>query len=85
MGDKQAARDLLKELISIYQGSLTYYKSQPISSQNESFRDIVGEIERYRSLLLVMQENNDLEYYNQCRPAFNKYNGWFKQFERKNE
>ena len=85
VGDKKAARDLLRQLIAKYRGSLTYYKSQSISDQNDSFRDIVGEIERYRSLLLVMQENNDIEFYNQSKPAFNTCNGWFKHFERENE
>jgi len=85
VGNKQAARDLLRQLIAKYRGSLTYYKSQSISDQNDSYRDIVGEIERYRSLLLVMQENGDTEFYNQSKPAFNTCNGWFKQFERENE
>jgi len=85
VGDKKAARELITKLITKYVETLTYYKSQSIESQNINYAEIIANIERYRSLLLVMQENKDLEFYNASREQFNKCNQWFKYFERENE
>ncbi|KGO94058.1 glycosyltransferase family 117 protein [Flavobacterium subsaxonicum] len=80
VGDKAAARKLLTQLIGKYKGSLNYYASQPISMQNINARDIVRDIEQYRSLLIVMQENNDAGFYNSNKKQFNTYVQRFRQF-----
>jgi len=84
-GQKAAARKLLTELITIYREKLEYYKSLPQSKQNTDYQDIISDIGSYRSLLLVMQENGDTEFYNQSKKQFNTCNSWFPQFERENE
>lgn len=84
-GDKQAARKLLTQLIDKYRQSLVYYKSLPPGMQNGAARNIMGQLEQYRSLLLVMQENNDTEFYATAKQQFNTCNGWFKQFGLENE
>ncbi|MXN91256.1 DUF2723 domain-containing protein [Flavobacterium sp. Sd200] len=85
VGDKKAARELLTKLSKKYIETLTYYKSQSAQSQNINHSDIIANIERYRSLLIVMQENNDFEFYNNAKVQFNKCNGWFARFGRENE
>lgn len=82
IGNKKAARELTTKLISKYKESLEYYKSLPINTQNSDYMNIIGEIERYRSLLLIMKENGDTEFYNASRADFNRLNKAFRQFER---
>lgn len=85
VAEKQKARKLLTQLMARYQDSLRYYKSLPVAMQDEEYMDIVGDIERYRNLLIVMQENNDHEFYSQSKEAFNKCNRWFSRFGRSEE
>ena len=47
--------------------------------------EVVTNIERYRSLLLVMKDSKDLEFYNENRKVFNTYNHLFKLFDRDDE
>ena len=47
--------------------------------------DIITDIERYRSLLLIMKENNDMDSYNKARTEFNAYNQKFGRYQRENE
>ncbi len=84
-GDAKAARTLLGKLIKKYQEDLDYYKSLSLSAQNDAVMEIVADIERYRSLLLIMKDNNDTAYYEKEREVFNKYNAMFRQFEREKE
>ncbi|KOS07652.1 hypothetical protein AM493_17585 [Flavobacterium akiainvivens] len=79
VGDKAAARQLLEKLMAKYRQNLEYYRSLPVGDQNVVQQDIGRDIEQYRSLLLVMQENNDTEFYNKHKPLFNQANGWFKR------
>jgi hypothetical protein len=85
VGEKQKARQLLDQLIKKYQQNLDFYKGMDISDQGGISMDIMTDIERYRSLLIVMKERGDLEYYNKNKPIFNKYNEMFKRFKRDNE
>ena len=85
IGDTAAARKLLEQLITKYKDSLTYYASQPVAMQNSNATAIVRAIEQYRSLLIVMQENNDTAFYNKHKTAFNAFNQKFKHFGRENE
>lgn len=85
LGDKQKARDILTKLSKKYQESLTYFNGLRISDQNDYHMDIITDIERYRSLLLIMKERGDDEFYTKERAVFNKYNQMFKRFNREDE
>ncbi|RZJ73943.1 DUF2723 domain-containing protein [Flavobacterium sp.] len=82
VGEKARARELLQKLIVKYQQELTYYKELRNSEQGLIAVDIVSAIERYRSLLQVMKERGDVEFYQKNRAAFNQYNEKFKLFGR---
>ncbi|WP_417350846.1 protein O-mannosyl-transferase family [Flavobacterium alkalisoli] len=85
LGEKEKAQDLLKKLIAKYQENLTFYKGLNASEQNHIVVDIITDIERYRSLLLIMKDEGDLNLYNKEKPVFNKYNNMFERFDRDNE
>ncbi len=85
VGEKEKARETLKQLIVKYQEKLDYYKTFKASDQNDNYIEIVTSIERYRDLLLIMKERNDLEFYNSSKEIFNKYNQYFERFRRENE
>jgi len=85
LGDKQKARDILTKLSKKYQESLAYFNGLRISDQNDYHMDIITDIERYRSLLLIMKERGDDEFYTKERAVFNKYNQMFKRFNREDE
>ncbi|MXN91258.1 DUF2723 domain-containing protein [Flavobacterium sp. Sd200] len=85
LGEKDKARQLLAQLIKKYQQELTYFKSLSVSGQNNTKIDIVTNIERYRSLLLIMKDHNDTDAYNKARTEFNAYNQKFKHYGRDNE
>lgn len=85
VGEKDEARALLQKLILKYQDNLNYYTGTKASDQNDRIVDIVTTIERYRSLLLVMKEKKDMEFYEKNKKTFNNYNQRFERFNRKNE
>lgn len=85
LGEKQKARDLLDELSKKYQENLTYYQGLSIADRNDTHMDIITAIERYRSLLWIMKDNNDTEYYNKAKVVFNEYNKKFEKYKRDNE
>jgi hypothetical protein len=82
VGEKAKARELLDKLTNKYKQNLTYYAGIQPSIQNGIATDIVTDIERYRSLLLVMKNRNDLEYYNKNKPVFNSFVQRFTRFGR---
>jgi hypothetical protein len=82
VGEKAKARALLDKLTNKYKQNLTYYAGIQPSIQNGIATDIVTDIERYRSLLLVMKNRNDLEYYNKNKPVFNSFVQRFTRFGR---
>ena len=82
IGEKERARELLQRLIVKYQQELTYYKGLKNSEQGFIAVDIVSAIERYRSLLLVMKDRGDIDFYNKNKEAFNQFNDKFKLFGR---
>ncbi len=82
VGEKQKARKILDKLVGKYQENLKYYKTFSLNDQNFMFSDIATDIERYRSLLLVMKSNGDLEYYNKHKSAFNAINKLFPRVDR---
>ena len=85
LNETKQARELLDKLIKKYQENLTYLKGLSISEQNDLAVDIVTDIERYRSLLLIMKDHGDEAYYNKAKAEFNKYNKMFERFKRDNE
>ena len=82
VGEKQKARQLLDRLIIKYQQNLKYYHTFNRNDQAFMASDIATDIERYRSLLHVMKDNNDLEYYNKNKGTFNTLNKMFEKFGR---
>ena len=82
VGEKQKARDLLDRLIVKYQQNLKYYHTFNRNDQAFLSSDIATDIERYRSLLHVMKDNDDLEYYNKHKGTFNTLNKMFERLGR---
>lgn len=76
------ARELLEKLVGKYQQTLTYFAGLRPNEQSVLAIDIVSDIERYRSLLKVMQTHGDDAFYEKHRKAFNEYNNKFKRFGR---
>lgn len=85
VGEKETARAILNKLIKKYQENLTFYANLTPTEQNSIAIDIVTDIERYRSLLQVMKERGDLDYYQRNKAAFNTFNQIHRRFERDNE
>lgn len=83
--EKAKARQLLDKLILKYQENLNYYGSLKSSDQTSIAIPIITDIERYRSLLTVMKENDDLDFYNKNRIVFNTYIKMFDRFGREKE
>ncbi len=82
VGEKAKARELLERLMTKYKENLTYYSGIQPSIQNGIASDIITDIERYRSLLKVMKDRGDIEFYNKNRPVFNSYVKRFMRFGR---
>lgn len=85
IGKKEKARELLDRLVNKYKQSLTYYSGIQSSIQNGIASDIITDIERLRSLLYVMKDNNDAEFYNKNKAIFNSLNKRFQRFGREME
>lgn len=85
VGKTEKARELLQKLILKYQDQLNYFTHLKSSDQNDRMIEIVTNIERYRSLLITMNLNDDIEFYEKQKAIFNSYNKRFERFKRKNE
>jgi hypothetical protein len=85
VGEKKKAQQLLEKLIGKYKENLNYYGTLSSSDQVDLAIDIITDIERYRSLLTVMKESGDIQFYNKSRPAFNTYINMFERFGRERE
>jgi hypothetical protein len=79
------AQQLLDKLIMKYRENLNYYGKLAPSEQTSIAIPIITDIERYRSLLTVMKENGDLNFYNKNRIIFNTYIKMFERFGRDRE
>ncbi len=82
VGEKQKAHQLLDQLMTKYKENLTFYRNLRPSEQSDIAIDIMTDIERYRSLLEVMKDRGDMEYYNKNKVVFNSYNKMFERFGR---
>jgi hypothetical protein len=85
VGENAKARGLLDKLTAKYKENLNYYGTLSSSDQTDLAIDIITDIERYRSLLQVMKESGDVQFYNKNRPPFNTYIKMFSRFEREKE
>ena len=85
IGKKEEARKILNQLIKKCQEKITFFNSQ--SEKQKAFyrMEIYREIEIYRSLLLLAQENGDLEFYNTQRVKFNNFNNMMGEYKREVE
>jgi len=82
VGEKAKARELLERLMTKYKQNLTYYSGIQPAIQNGIASDIITDIERYRSLLKVMKDRGDIEFYTKNRAVFNSYVKRFVRFGR---
>jgi hypothetical protein len=85
IGDKVKAQQLLNKLVNKYHENLNYYGNLKSSEQSSIAIPIITDIERYRSLLQVMKENGDTDFYNKHKITFNTYIKMFERFEREKE
>ena len=85
IGEKVKAQQLLEQLIGKYQENLNYYGKLKSSEQSSIATPIIIDIERYRSLLQVMKENGDIDFYNKHKITFNTYIKMFERFGRDKE
>lgn len=85
IGAQTDARKLLDQLIHKYVQNLKYYGNLTPREQNFIQLEIITNIERYRSMVQVSKEANDLTYYNKAKATFNSINKHFERFGRDNE
>ena len=85
IGEKVKAQQLLEKLIHKYQENLNYYGKLKASEQSSIATPIIIDIERYRTLLQAMKENDDMDFYNKNKITFNTYIKMFERFERDKE
>ncbi|TDE05207.1 glycosyltransferase family 117 protein [Flavobacterium sandaracinum] len=85
IGEKVKAQQLLKKLVGKYQENLNYYGNLKSSEQSSIATPIIIDIERYRSLLQVMKEHGDIDFYNKNKITFNTYIKMFERFGREKE
>ncbi|MES2747890.1 MAG: DUF2723 domain-containing protein [Bacteroidota bacterium] len=85
VGETAKARQLLDKLMTKYKENLKFYGT--LSSSDKAFfrSDIATDIERYRSLLHVMKNNNDIGFYTKSRATFNTINNQFQFIGREME
>jgi hypothetical protein len=85
VGENAKAKELLEKLIGKYKENLNYYGTLSAADQTNLAIDIITDIERYRSLLSVMKESGDVQFYNKNRAPFNTYIKMFSRFGRDKE
>ncbi|WP_428230149.1 glycosyltransferase family 117 protein [Flavobacterium sp.] len=85
VGETAKAHDLLNKLVQKYKEDLNYYATLTPGDQTDLAIDIITDIERYRSLLQVMKDNNDLAFYEKHKVTFNTYVNVFERFGREKE
>jgi len=85
VGETAKAQDLLNKLVKKYNENLNYYATLPPGDQTDLAIDIITDIERYRSLLQVMDRNNDKAFYEKHKKTFNTYVNVFERFGREKE
>jgi hypothetical protein len=79
--EKSESTSTLRKLMAKYKDNLNYYSHLKSSEQTSLAVDIITDLERYRSLL-VMKENGDLNFYAKNKTVFNTYIEMFERFGR---
>lgn len=85
INEKAKAHEIIAYVANTYQQRLVYFKQFDTATKSAMIVEIVTDIERYRTLLLIARENGDQKLYDEMVPEFNKHNELFKEFRRKNE
>jgi hypothetical protein len=85
IGEKEKARELAEKLINKQIEVLNYYKDSSKNFQNQNYYEIAQNIEIFRTFLITMQENEDLEFYEKYRKIFNDWNTVYERFGREME
>ncbi|MFB3389472.1 DUF2723 domain-containing protein [Flavobacterium sp. LAR06] len=85
VGETAKAHDLLNKLVQKYKENLNYYATLTPGDQTDLAMDIITDIERYRSLLQVMEHNKDKAFYEKHKVTFNTYVNVFERFGREKE
>jgi hypothetical protein len=85
VGEKAKAQQLLTQLIGKYTADLNYYSQLSATEQVDIATEIITSIERYRGLLEIMKESNDIAFYNKSKKTFNTYISVFERFGREKE
>ena len=79
VGNKEKARDLFLGLSKKYQENLTYYSSLKRENQERLFEDIYTDIQRYKSLIDVLEEHDE-PLAEKEGEVFNNYLRLFRSF-----
>ncbi|MNL61164.1 hypothetical protein D3C87_1850540 [compost metagenome] len=85
VGETAKAHDLLNKLVQKYKENLNYYATLTPGDQTDLAMDIITDIERYRSLLQVMEHNKDKAFYEKHKVTFNTYVNVFERCGREKE
>ena len=80
VGEIEKARDLYYKLAKKYQENIEYYNTLDLQRQRELASDIITDIERYRSLIDIIVENNDEKTAVEEAQKFNSYVDLFPHF-----
>ncbi len=80
VGEIEKARDLYYKLAKKYQENIEYHSTLNLQRQRELASDIITDIERYRSLIDIIVENNDEKTAIKEAQKFNSYVDLFPHF-----
>lgn len=79
VGSREKAQNLYKQVAKKYQEKLTYYSSLKIINQERNFENIYLDIERYKSLIDLLN-NYDQEFAQRENEIFGNYLELFRHF-----
>lgn len=82
VGAKDKARTLFKQVAKKYQENLTFYADQDEITQYQKVEDILTDIERYKSILDVVNEYDKGGFADQESEVFSNYLALFESFGR---
>ena len=85
VGETEKAQQLYYQLAKKYQENLDYYSTLELPKQRELASEIVTDIERYRSLIDIVVENNDEKTAVAEAKKFNGYLDLFPHFYRNSQ
>lgn len=80
VGETEKARALYRQVAQKYQESLNYYSTLNLDRQYELGSEIITDIERYRSLMQIVEKNNDEPFSSEALETFNEYLQKFSYF-----